>query len=234
METLTDKARIRAFLQRLLDKRSLLTIKLADSQQLFSSAIIEVDDAQEQFMLDELKPEQGNALLQQNPHLNLNGQLEGVVINFDTQVSEFGSEDGISFYKLPIPDAIEYHQRRQAVRIKLSAAHPLPVKFRFDNDQQLEGVIDDISIGGLRARFKTNLPATLESGHHLHCSFVLPPDNKEQLNCDFIVCAIKHEKNQFSLPFIGGQFVGLQGAAERQLQRAIMTLQRAIRQKENL
>lgn len=234
METLTDKPRIRAYLQRLMDKRSLLTIRLEGQQQLFSSAIIKIDDTHSQIMLDELKPEQGNELLNQNAALNVNAQLEGVIIKFNSVVDEIGSEDGIPFYTLPIPDSVEYHQRRQTVRIKLSAAHPLPVTFRLDDGQQFDGEIDDISIGGLRARFKTNLPDSLESGHHLHCSFVLPAEKREQVNCNFIVCAIKHEKNQYGLPFLGGQFVDLRGPAERQLQRAIMTLQRAMRQKENL
>jgi len=234
MELFTDKMRIRNFLQKFLDRRALLTIKLNSHKQLFSSAVIKIDSDTETFLLDELKPEHGDKLIMQNPDIQIHGQLEGVSINFHSKVIEFGKEDNISFYKLPFPDTIEYNQRRQAVRIKLGDTHPLPIKFFLDNGQQLVGEIDDISIRGLRAKFSNDLSAHLERGQHLRCTFLLPPENKMTLDCDFIVSVVKYKQNHFSQPFIGGQFVNLKTPDERQLQNTIMSLQRALQQKTGL
>lgn len=234
MEKLSDKIRIRAFLQRILEKRALLTIIINGHEELFTSAIIKVINDDDSFIIDELKPEHGNKLLLDNPGVQLKAQLDGISINCQATISKFGEDDNIAFYKLPIPDEIEYHQRRQAVRIRLSAAHPLPVRFSNKDDASFEGEIDDISIGGIRARFKQSLLKSLENGQHLTCSFLLPPDNEQTLICDLVIRVIKHDKDQFGSSFLGGEFMDMAKSVERQLQRSIMTLQRALRQKENI
>jgi c-di-GMP-binding flagellar brake protein YcgR len=234
MEKVTDKTRITVLLEKLLKQRDLLTIKLSNQPSPFSSAIIEVDRDNDCFILDELKPEKGDELLRQDPTLHIEGHLDGVSINFDSTVIEFGSDNNIPFYKLPIPGEIDYHQRRQAVRVRLSAANPLPISFKDPNGRSFDAEIEDLSVGGLRARFKTDLPHSLETGDELTCSFLIPPDNKEKINCKFIIRVIQHEKDTSTNrpAFMGGQFLSLEKPLERKLQRAIMTLQRALRQKE--
>ncbi|ALP52626.1 hypothetical protein Tel_05400 [Candidatus Tenderia electrophaga] len=232
MEKLDDKIRISALLQKLLEQRVLLTVKLENHATPFSSAVIEVNRDGDFIILDELKPEAGNELISKNPSLQLQGAVDGVTLGFAAKVSEFGQEDGICFYKLPIPEQAEYHQRRQAVRVKVSAANPLAVTFTDNNGTHYDGDIEDLSIGGLRARFGDDLPHSLETGMELNCAFLIPPDNKEKLNSRFIVRVVKHEKDGQRPAFLGGQFLGLEKQLERKLQRAIMTLQRASRQKQ--
>jgi len=235
MEKVNDKTRITVLLEKLLKQRDLLTIKLSNQPAPFSSAVIEVDRDNDCFILDELKPEKGDELLRQDPTLHIKGHLEGVSINFDSTVAEFGNDNNIPFYKLPIPSNIDYHQRRQAVRVRLSAASPLPVTFTDNNGQAFAAEMEDLSVGGLRARFKSNLPQSLETGAELSCSFLIPPDNKEKINCKLIIRVIQHEKDRDSnrQAFLGGQFVSMEKPLERKLQRAIMALQRAARQKES-
>jgi len=232
MEKLSDKIRIHAFLQRMLDKRALLTVFINGNEEPYSSAIIGVDNGS--FSIDELKPEAGNKLLIENPAIQLKAQLNGISIKCHAEIDEFGEDNGIAFYQLAIPDEIDYHQRRQAVRVRLSAAHPLPVTFSTSNGDIFEGVIDDISTGGIRARFKESLSKKLENGLHINSSFLLPPDNNQTFNSDLIIRVIKHDKDQFGTSFLGGEFIGMPPPLERQLQRSIMSLQRASRQKENI
>ena len=232
MEKLSDKIRIHAFFQRMLDKRTLLTVFIKGHETPYSSVIIKVDD--DNFIIDELKPETGNELLADHPIIQLKAQLDGVSIKCHAKINLFGEDNNIAFYQLAIPDEIDYQQRRQAVRIRLSAAYPLPVTFSAANVASFEGVINDISTGGIRARFKKSLSKTLENGLHLSCSFLLPPDNKQTLNSDLIIRVIKHDKDQFGASFLGAEFVGMPKPLERQLQRSIMSLQRASRQKDNI
>lgn len=234
MEKLYDKTRITVLLQKLLERRALLSIQLDNHPLPFSSAVIEVNRDGDFFVIDELKPETGDELLRQNPTVHIIGHLDGVVMRLASTVREFGMDNNILFYKLPIPEQADYHQRRQAVRVKLSAANPLAVTFTDKSGENYKGEIENLSIGGLRARFRRDLPYHLETGMKLSCSFLIPPDRTEKINSDFVIRAIKHEHDTYKSAFLGGQFLFLavEKQMERKLQRAIMTLQRASRQKE--
>ncbi len=232
MEKLSDKTRIHAFFQRMLEKRTLLTVFINGREKPYSSAIIKVGG--DSFIIDELKPDTGNKLLDKNSVIHIKAQLDGISIDCHARIDAFGEENDITFYQLAIPTEIEYRQRRQAVRIRLSAAYPLPVTFSAPNEENFEGVINDISTGGIRARFNKSLSKTLKNGQHLSCSFLLPPDNKQTLNSELIIRVIKHDKDQFGASLLGAEFIDMPTALERQLQRSIMSLQRASRQKDNI
>lgn len=234
METVSDTTRISVLLQKLQDQRSLVTIKVQDQAEPFSSVVIDVDRDAGLFIIDELKPDSGNELLRQRPALQIQGHLDGVLMNFGTTVVESGVDNGICYHKIAIPSEIQYQQRRQAVRVRLSAANPLAVTFTSASGSRYEGELEDLSVGGLRARFTQRLADELAAGIELNCSFALPPDKHEKINSTFIIRVIKHQAEDGKPPFLGGQFVALDKQAERKLQRAIMTLQRALRQKEAL
>ncbi len=232
MEIITDKVRISVLLKQLVEKRSLVSVKLKSYQQLFSSAILDVDNENNQFILDVLKPELDEDTLKLTPRLHIRGQLGGISMKFNSTVSEFGVEDEIPFYKLPFPKEIDYFQRRQAVRVRLSATNLVSVTFSLSDGQTLSGELEDISIGGLRAKFIENLPNSLSTNEALSCSFVLPPDKEESIKCNFQIRSIKREKNKYGPAFIGGEFVNMIKPLERQLERTIMILQRASRKNE--
>ncbi len=233
MEKLSDKTHIRAFFQRLLAKRALLTVFINGRKEPYTSAVIEVDD-NDNFILDELTPEAGNMFLKENPVIQLKAQLDGVSIKCHAKINEFGMDNNIAFYKLAIPDEIDYRQRRQAVRIRLSGTRPLPVTLNSKKGESFKGDIDDISIGGIRVRFKQSLSANLENGQHLNCSFLLPPDNELIFSCDLVIRVIKHDKDQFGPSFLGGEFMDMSISLDRMLRRSIMSLQRTSRQKDSI
>lgn len=233
METLTDTARIIGLLKRLIEHRALLTIKIGDHRQEFTTAIINLSTDGGYLMLDELKPESGHELLKQTPILQARAQLEGVVIGFKATVAEFGEQDAIAYYRIPIPAALDYHQRRQSVRIPLGGATPLPVTLTTTDGSALKGNMVDLSAGGLRVRFDKNLPASLEPEQQLSCSFLLPPDNKEKFVCDIVIRVIKREHEIHKAAFIGGQFIDISKQQERHIERTVMLLQRLAQQKRN-
>ena len=233
MEKLTDQARINGLLKRVLEKHTLLTVNIEGHPQQYSSAIIEVSTDEGFLIFDELKPESGHELLQKTPAFKVYAQLEGVSISFKATIIEFGEDNEISFYKTKIPNPIDYLQRRQAVRIQLSAAHPMPITLTTDGGKKFEGEISDLSSGGLRIRFNKNIPDSIEAGVHLECMFPLPPDNKENFACDLIVRVNSNKSEPHKPAFLGGQFIDLKNPQERQLQRLIMTMQRTLQQNRN-
>jgi c-di-GMP-binding flagellar brake protein YcgR len=233
METLTDTTRIVGLFKRLLERRALLSIKIEDHPQEFTTAVINVSPENGLLMLDELKPEQGHALLKLSPTFKARAQLEGVQIAFTATMIEIGEQDAIAYYTIQIPAQVDYHQRRQSVRIPLSAANPLPVTLTAEDGLSLKGNMADLSTGGLRIRFDRDLPTALEPGQKLDCSFPLPPDNKQRFTCEVIVRVIKGHHESYKAAFIGGQFADITKPQERQLARMVMLLQRVSQQKRN-
>lgn len=233
METLTDTARITGLLRRLQEQRTLLSVRIEGHSQEFTTAIITLSAENGYLMFDELKPQQGHELLKQSPGIRVKAQLEGVVIVFNTTVTEFGEQDAIAFYRATLPATLDYHQRRQSVRIPMSAANPMPVSLKTEDGLLLKGNMADLSIGGLRVCFDKDLPAQLEPGQKLDCSFPLPPDNRERFTCELVIRVIKGRHESHKASFIGGQFVDITKPQERHVERAVMLLQRAAQQRRN-
>lgn len=234
MEILTDSVRIIGLLKRLLELRTLLTVRIADEAKEYNTAVIKVSQDKDILYLDELKPESGHSRLTPTTSIKASAHLEGVYVGFKAEIESIGEQDNIPFYRIKIPTKLEYFQRRASVRVSLSAATPLPVKLKSEDGLELEGSLADLSLGGLRVRFKEEIPAQIASGHLFTCSFPIPPENKEHLSCEFVTRAVRYKKppNQ-ALPFIGGQFRGISRADERQIQKMVMLLQRAAQKKRN-
>ncbi len=233
MEKLTDTARIVGLLKRVLEQRVLLSATIENHSQEFTTAIINTSPAEGYLMLDELKPENGQALLKQNQTLKLKAQMDGVLMVFSTTVMEIGEQDAIAYYKIQIPAQMDYHQRRQSVRIPASATKSLPITLKSKNDLILTGSMADLSIGGVRIRFDSDLPSILEVGQQLDCSFPLPPDNKQLLLCNLAIKVIKRQHEPFKAAYLGGQFIDITKPQERQIERTVMLLQRAVQQNRN-
>ena len=234
MEILTDNVRINGLLKRLFELRALLTIKISDQQHEYTTAVIKVSPEKGFFYLDELKPEQGHERLIKNPLFKAKAQIGGIYIAFEANIDAFGEQNNIHFYRIKIPSKLDYYQRRASVRITLSAANPLPVKLKSADGDELEGAIADLSLGGLRVRFTSDIPNKIQPGQKFICTFPLPPNNKESFSSEVVIRAIRHKggANQ-ALPFVGAQFTSVSKINERQIQKTVMTLQRAAQQKRN-
>ncbi len=234
METLADTARIIVFLKRLLEQRVLITVRIADHAQGFATAIIKLSsDHNGYLILDELRPRQGHDLLKLTPTIRVSALLDGVTLDFNSTVTTFGEEDGIAYYKLAIPKLLNYFQRRESIRIPLSATISMPATLTTADNLILKGNIADLSIGGIRIRFNKDLPKNIEPDQLMDCSFLLPADNKQPFTCEVRVRAIKGRHESHKAAFIGGQFVGISNIQERQIERCVMLLQRTAQQKRN-
>ncbi len=159
--------------------------------------------------------------------------LDGVTLDFSSTVTTFGEEDGIAYYQLAIPDSLNYFQRRENIRIPLSATISMPVTLTTADRLILKGNIADLSLGGVRIQFNKDLPKNIEPDQLMNCSFSLPPENKQQFTCDIRVRAVKGRHESHKAAFIGGEFIGISNIQERQIERCVMLLQRAAQQKRN-
>lgn len=229
MEKLTLQARIHGFLKRLMEKRSLLTVHVDGQATDYNSAIIKVADDQSYFLLDELNPEDGHTLLKQKGQCHIKGHVDGVSLSFDAPIDHFGEDKGIPYYRILMPSSINYLQRRSAHRVSFSAANPVPVSLTAQNKQTVNGHMSDLSTGGLRIKFDNDIDAAIENGDILRCQFTVEGTT---FSTEVIVRIARLKDDGFKKPFLGAQFHQLVPAQERQLQRLIMGLERAARQRQ--
>ncbi|MBI3771308.1 MAG: flagellar brake protein [Gammaproteobacteria bacterium] len=235
MEQLTDQIRIKGFLKRLFTQRALLTLKLFDRPEEFISMVIGLDPEQNRFMIDALQPDLGNNLLGQIGKVMIRGTFEGINLSFEANLIETKLENNLPLHVLAIPNVMDYLQRREAIRIKLSAAHPYPVELRTEDKKipVIHGLIRDLSVGGLGIQVDKKLPAQIESGQHLECTFPLPLDVKQSIRCEVIIRVIKSPIPGQSHSFLGIQFIDMLKPQQRLLEKSIMNLQRLAQQRRN-
>lgn len=227
METLTDRIRIFSLLKRLKDERSLLGIGLEGSEaDAFNSAIIDVSLDHNYFILDELKPKAGHRLLLARKRCHIKGQTQGIHLEFDARLGDTGEEKGVAYYVCPIPESMDYQQRRASVRINVGAANPLPVSLKNEEGLVLEGELKDLSAGGIGVRLRKDLPPQIEPGQRFECRFPCPMDAKEHFVCDIEIRLAKPKTDAHEPAFLGCQFLDLVKQQERQLDRMVMALQR--------
>ena len=233
MDTLTDPLRIRKFLQGLHDQRSLLTIRIGSSDEKFTSAIIGLDANTNRLRLDELKPETGHQRLIDIGACRALGFLNGISVQFTAAIVESGQEEGTRYYVAAIPNTLNYLQRRDNVRVNVSAANPVNATVTADNGSTIQGELKDISLGGLGLRFQKELPESFQADGHVHICFPWPPNPRETFTCDAQIRLVKHRNGPLQPAFIGCEFLSLSKPEQRRIERLVMTLQRLAQKRRN-
>ncbi len=234
MEVLTDPIRIFALLSRLKKERSLLGVSFKEKGQEYNSAIIDVSLEGGQFSLDELKPKSGHPLINRLRHCRIKGQTQGIHLEFEATVDEIKDSGGIAYYACPLPATLQYLQRRDSVRVNVSAAHPIPVTLTIEETAStLDGEMKDLSAGGLGIRFPQDVPDQIEVGQTLECTFSSPVDRHEALICDIDVRLVKRKSEPHEPAFMGCEFVKLTQPQQRQISRMVMALQRTAQKRRN-
>lgn len=231
MEQSTDQIRIKGFLKRLFDQRALLTVKLLERQEDFTTMLIGIEAEHNQLLLDALRPDVGNALIGQLGKAVIRGNVDGINLSFETQLIATQIENNIPLHVITFPTVINYLQRRETIRIKLGAARALTVALSLDKTLSFEGQILDISAGGLGIQVEKKLPPQVEVGQRLQCSFRLPLEADQSITSDVIVRIINPPIPGRNHSFLGVQFIDLLKPQQRLLEKAIMNLQRLAQQR---
>ena len=233
METLTDSSRIKKLLQDLHNQRGLLTISIEHCSEKFTSAIISINTNDNHFLLDELKPDTGHQQLTEAGKCRVHGFVNGVSIQFTTDILDSGFENGIRYYTSAIPASLKYLQRRQNVRASISAANPVGATIDPNEGAAVNGELKDISVGGLGLKFQKDLPESFHTGDHITVAFRWPPDPKNIFSCQAEIRLIKHQTDPLQPAFIGCKFLDLTKAEQRRIERLVMTLQRVAQKRRS-
>lgn len=223
--SVTDPQRIAHLLSRMVERNSLLTVLLPDSNVPYNSAILRTETTAEGYLLlDELTPAAGHHKLKVDSELKISGRLDGVEFAFHTVIVGIDQSGGIAFYKTPLPEWMFYNQRRSHYRARVSGARPVPVYLSRPDGHLSTADLRDISLGGLRARLKRVADISVARGSHItHCAVDLPKQGK-------IACALEvvhvHNSESRGVVTFGGRFVDLSKEHQSAIQRFIAGLER--------
>lgn len=236
MDKITNPAQIIGILKRIHKRRTMLNISVAGAPsgsdvgtgaaKHYNSALLEVksDGTRGHIIIDELTPKEGHELLLKAGKLKARLQLDGVKISFATTLESSGSDAGIAFYTLTLPQEMDYLQQRANHRVRPSLAKPITVSLTHADETVFNGEIHDISAGGLSIKLKSDsLATTLKPTDILTGLFTLPP--REEIICKLEVRSI-HATHQQNFIRIGVRFSNLPSTLQKLIQRYIATLER--------
>jgi len=226
-DKVTEPQRILEHLSKLLDARALLTVTVKGSGKLFNSILVDINPTNGCFTLDKLFPESGHKLALKSGKLNIHTILNGIEISFNgVLISSVGNESD-ALYELALPEKLFYRQRRSTYRVPVSVAQGIQVTMFNKQEEPSQGILSNLSIGGLCAQFEKNtIHFPQEKGLRLPaCRFSLPGGQK--IETEFELCFF-YQDTAYNTTRIGGKFLSLQQFEERDVQRYIMHLEREI------
>ena len=214
-EQLTDPIQIAALLKKVKDSRTLIQVTIAGQSTEYNSALLDIDAEHGYLLLDELTPPEGHHRLSEVRRLTAVIRLRGIDLRFSTRLQQIGGQSGIAFYRVDFPQQLHYRQRRAYYRVKLGLGLMVPFSIAHAASKALEGQIDDISVGGIRAQLSQQVPfklGDLVPG----CTIQLPTG--EKIDCEIEVRYISQDE-QHRKSHLGARFVNLDRARQNTLKR---------------
>lgn len=188
-------------------ERSSLSIKFEQSNEPYVSMLLDVDPNRQFIILDEINSPLGHRLACLGEEFVVTAKENGIFIFFHSKVLDYGSIEGITFYRLPFPSHIELLQRRSTQRLKIPADIALTANFLLPHIGVVRAKILDISLSGLQLTLPRNLKSLFDNVNKIdHCRLVSPFLPASEFSLE-----VKHYHYDVSVQrtFVGCQFANL-------------------------
>lgn len=217
------KPSIVALLAQAQKKRVFLRLGFKGHEGLFNTALLGVYGEKGFMALDELTPQKGHKLFLSEKEAQVTGLMDGVELRFAARLIEAGSKSGLAFYKVAIPEALIYEQKRELFRVTVLGSQ---VPFRGycgeEKSNFLQGTLLDISIGGVGVVLEEKV--SLSHGDILSSCKIRLSD-EDDITFSLKVCFINTNRPGGGTSF-GGQFQDLQKSDEDKIAKFISEVQR--------
>jgi len=209
----TDPSKIIHLLSAIEANTAFCTIEIKNSDETYTSHIIEVQAAKQQFLLDELVPDSGNALLKQCKELKLTTHLNN--IHLSIAITDISSAESLGerYFKAPLPERIYYPQRRSSPRITTSAYNLTFQGISNRTNFTVGGIVCDISRNGIGLIINSSNSRLMRGDLLKNCTLTLP--NEASIHFDLLIRSSKLYSNSQTKLFIGGHFEQLKSTKEQ-------------------
>jgi c-di-GMP-binding flagellar brake protein YcgR len=222
-ELISESSKVIALLRRIKKQRTLLTVSAPGIQEMYSSAILEIDANRGHFVIDELTPSVGQRRLAALHQIAISARLAGVETRFDAVLIRIETINDIASNYMALPQFIDYKQKRRHYRVQVPHGLNLSVAISFDDRHMiLEGKIQDISFGGIAAAFRTE--RGFQKGTVVDSCNIALPDGTV-ISSPLNIRSVRRNKNRKEL-ILGGDFLELRSKHKRALEHFVRHLER--------
>lgn len=224
-QVVTQPQQIASVLRRLQESHTLLHVVVPGDTQVYLSAMLEVHVVDGYLLLDELNSEIGHLELLQAHRLGVHARLNGVGINFTTQLLNAGRNAQAGYYRVTFPSAMQYRQRRASYRARISLARAVPVLLTRQDGTSLNGELIDISTGGIGSRHKSALPVKLHQGGIWDECLIQLPGHADDIRSPLEICFAGEDSRNHKLR-VGGKFLNLTPSQIKIIENFVASIER--------
>jgi len=217
---ITDSTQIRSLINRLIRDKVPITVMLPGREGFFSSLLLDSDRDNGTLLADELFPARGHAAVEPGMEIRVLGNLDGIEVRFKSRVITINAEQPGASYRLVMPIAMDYKQRRDSFRVPVSPALAIAVLLNADGISA-KGTLADISHNGLRIAIRGANP--VPAGAQLLCHIDLPDEHISTM------AEARHsaaDRRGLGVVYIGFRFLELNIEHQRAINRFTANLQR--------
>ena len=145
---LTNPMLISIVLEKVKRKRSLLTVNIPNTKDDFLSIIIDIDDTGKYPYIDELKPNSGNVQFKKVKEFTVKAKLQGVSIDFKSEVLRIIKPGLQSNYCIKFPTYMQHRERRTSHRVPVAMGLGVVADIYAGDDEPINLRVADISAEG--------------------------------------------------------------------------------------
>lgn len=229
---LRNRRQIRGLLQSLIQQRSLVTAHVGGRDQSFPTAVLELDDDENEawLILDGSPHEASNRAAEDAGHLLCFAQLDRVRVRFRIEHHVRVDSGSHVAFRAPLPDTLYYLQRREHYRLETPITDSPHCLIRFEHadgqKSELELRVIDISGGGLAISLSSGMPLLEVNRTYWDCLLRLP--EQDPIPVPLTVCSQFKQTLPSGLESVrvGLQFADLPRGAGEAIQRYIFRVDR--------
>lgn len=231
-KVLKTPVEIVANLRQLEQNHDPLIITFHERSQRFQSYVIEVDRQKNRLILDEMIPNDAERFLHNGEPFRIEAFHEGVRVAWECQQAvQVTEHQGSRCYICPMPEAVHYHQRRNAFRAQLKQSDQVKVELAGDKlARAVQGQLLDISATGCKLRLPGDATQGLKTGQ-VYERFTA------QLPFGAMTTPVElrylHYEEKLDATIAGLRFYRMSGLEQRQVERFVYQLQREARRFES-
>jgi len=218
----TKKNEIVALLKQAHKKKAFFTVQIPNQEESYTTALLGVYPQHDLVALDEFSPTVGHKRFLQYKKAKVTGRVNGIELRFNADLIDVGKKSGVAFYKVKMPTALYFCQKRQSYRVSLKGANIPFFSSGGSGVSSLQGFLLDISAGGVGVILDTKV--SLSRGDVLEvCTITLP--DKGEIKFKLQVDIVRENAQGGGINF-GGHFCDLSAGEQTVLQKYIAEAQR--------
>lgn len=219
---MAGKNYVLALLGRLIQHRLLVTLQIPGSESRHTSTVLALDGPDNSLLLDQIFPARERDILQAVGHLSLSAKVEGAIIRCELALRGIEQVDGLSYYRMALPESIEYLQRRQGHRVQVDRLGVMAEIYTAEG-MACKGILYDISALGLSIAIKED--QVFRNTETYRCTIYPPHESPFFVRIE--ICCRRHDAAR-DVRILGGSFIDLDKRDEHALSKLVGVLERQL------